>query len=180
MELRSGNILLRPLRDSDAMRLAELANNEKIGINLRDGFPFPYTLSHAAMYIRRFKHFKSYFAIEYNGEYAGNIGLTPHDNVYRKTAEIGYWLGEPYWNKGIMTTAVSLITEFGFKQLKLARIHTGVYEYNPASQRVLEKCGFAREAVFRNNIFKNGRLHDEVRYAKINPDVENGTWISGE
>jgi len=172
MELQSGNITLRPFRDSDAPRLAELANNEKIGRNLRDGLPFPYTVDDARNFIERFRKVESFFAIEYKGEYVGNISLSPLDNVYRKTAEIGYFLGEPYWNKGIMTIAVNLITEFGFRELGLARLHTGVYEYNPASQRVLEKCGYIREGVFRKNIFKNGSLWDEIRYGIINPEVE--------
>ena len=172
MVINSGNMTLRPFRETDAPRLAELANNEKIGRNLRDGFPFPYTLEDAQRFIERFKQFNTYFAIEYLGEYVGNISLTPLDNVYRKTAEIGYFLGEPYWNKGIMTTAVNLITDFGFNQLGLARIHTGVYEYNPASQKVLEKCGYTREGIFRKNIFKDNRLWDEIRYAKINPQLE--------
>ena len=180
MELQSKNIKLRPFRVTDAPHMAELANNPKIGRNLRDGFPFPYTEADALNFIMRFMKLESYFVIEFNGEYAGNISLTPLENVYRKTAEIGYFLGEPFWNKGIMTIAVKLITDFGFNELGLARIHTGVYEYNPASQKVLEKCGYVKEAVFRKNVFKNGELHDEIRFGKINPAVENGTWISGE
>lgn len=172
MELTSGNITLRSLRESDAPRLALLANNDKIGRNLRDGFPYPYTTEDAMSFIQKFKHHTSFFAIEYQGEYAGNISLTPCENVYRRSAEIGYFIGEPYWNKGIMTTAVNLITDFGFNKLGFARIHTGVYEYNPASQRVLEKCGFVKEGIFRKAVFKNGQLWDEVRYAKINPEFE--------
>jgi RimJ/RimL family protein N-acetyltransferase len=155
-----------------------LANNEKIGWNLRDGFPYPYTLRDAKLFIKRFKHHPTFFAIDYKGEYVGNISLVPQENVYRKTAEIGYFIGEPYWNKGIMTTAVNLITDFGFNICNFARIHTGVYDYNPASQKVLLKCGYTLEAVFKKNVFKNGQLHDEVRFAKINPAVENGTWKS--
>jgi len=178
MELISGNVTLRPFRKEDANRMAELANNEKIGHNLRDGFPYPYSVKDARKFIKHFKQYPTYFAIEYKGEYVGNIGLTPQENVYRKTAEIGYFIGEPYWNLGIVTCAVNLLTDFGFRELNFARIHTGVYDYNPASQRVLLKCGYIKEAVFRKNIFKNGKLHDEVRFAKINPDVEDGTWES--
>jgi len=172
LKLQSGNIVLRSFWESDAPRLAELANNTKIGRNLRDGFPYPYTLENAKDFIGRFKDHISFFAIEYNGEYAGNISLVPCDNVHRKTAEIGYFLGEPYWNKGIMTAAVNLITEYGFGELGFARIHTGVYEFNPASQRVLEKCGYTKEGIFRKNVFRENRLWDEVRYAKINPVYE--------
>jgi RimJ/RimL family protein N-acetyltransferase len=172
LKLTSGNITLRPLRESDAPRLAMLANNEKIGRNLRDGFPYPYTVDDAMSFIQKFMHHPSFLAIEFMGEYVGNISLSPCENVYRKSAEIGYFIGEPYWNKGIMTVAVSLITHFGFKELGFARIHTGVYEYNPASQRVLEKCGYVKEGVFRKSIFKDDRLWDEVRFAKINPELE--------
>lgn len=166
-DLSSGSVSLRALRESDAARLAELANNEKIGVNLRDGFPFPYTLDHARSFIGQFRLSGTIFAIEYKGEYVGNIGLTPCENVYRKSAEIGYFIGEPYWNKGITTTAVQILSNYGFNRLGIVRIHTGVYEYNPASQRVLEKCGFVKEGVFRKAIFKNGNLWDEVRYALL-------------
>jgi len=172
MHLKSGAIELRALSESDVPRLAELANNEKIGRNLRDGFPYPYTLDDALNFIRRFRNNTSFFAILYKGEYVGNISLSPCENVYRKTAEIGYFIGEPFWNKGIATAAVNLITDFGFKVLGFARIHTGVYEFNPASQRVLEKCGYSKEGVFRKSIFKDGQLWDEVRFAKINPELE--------
>ena len=180
MELKAGDVMLRLFRDEDAPGMAEMANNEKIGRNLRDGFPYPYTLEDAKNFIKRFKNLNTYFAILYKGEYVGNIGLTPQENVYRKTAEIGYFIGEPFWNKGITSIAVNLITEFGFREYNFARIHTGVYAYNPASQKVLLKCGFKKEGVFRKNVFKNGQLHDEVRFSKINPAVEDGSWESKE
>jgi [ribosomal protein S5]-alanine N-acetyltransferase len=167
-ELISGDIKLRTFKESDALRLAELANNPKIGRYLRDGFPYPYTVADARLFLSKFMQFDTFFAIEYKGAYVGNISLVPLENVYRKTAEIGYFLGEPWWNKGIMTTAVKLITDHGFK-LCFARIHTGIYEYNPASRRVLEKCGYVLEGIFSQSIFKENRLWDEYRYAKINP-----------
>jgi [ribosomal protein S5]-alanine N-acetyltransferase len=110
---------------------------------------------------------KTIFAIEYLGEYAGNISLTAGTDVYRKNAEIGYFVAEPFWGKGVATRAVKLITAFGFEQLDIVRIYTGVFSYNKASQRVLEKCGFTREAVFKNAICKNGELWDEVRFALL-------------
>lgn len=175
MELKSGNILLRPLRLSDAERLAELANNEKISRNLRDGFPHPYTLDDAKNFLTKFTNQDpvTFFGIDFKSEYVGNISLVPCQDIYRKSAEIGYFIGEPYWNKGIVTTAVNLITEYGFKHLDIIRIHTGVFEYNTASMRVLEKCGFIKEAVFRKSVFKQGKLWDEVRYAKLNPGFED-------
>lgn len=163
------DVALRELMDSDMEKLAGYANNEKVSVNLRDGFPKPYTLDDA----KRFKKMvddqnpKTFFAIEYNGLYAGNISLSPGSDVYRKSAEIGYFIGEPFWNKGIVTKAVHLITDWGFNNLDIVRIHTGIFEYNTASQRVMEKCGFTREAVFRKSICKNNKMFDEIRYAKI-------------
>lgn len=171
MELKSGNVVLRPLRISDAARLVELADNEKISCNLRDGFPHPYMLADAENFLQKFSGQDpvTFFGIDYNGEYAGNISLVPGQDVYRKSAEIGYFIGEPYWNKGIVTASVNLITEYGFTHLDIIRIHTGVFEYNTASMRVLEKCGFTKEAVFRKSIFKKGKIWDEIRFVKLKP-----------
>ncbi len=170
MELMDGSVRLRHFRDSDAERMAELANNPKIGKNLRDGFPYPYTVEDAKNFLKKYEGFEFFFAIEYGGIHVGNISLVPQDNVHIKTAEIGYFLGEPYWNKGIMTSAVKLITNYGFKS-GFARIHTGVYEFNPASQKVLQKCGYTLEGIFRKNVLKEGKLWDEYRFASINPDI---------
>jgi RimJ/RimL family protein N-acetyltransferase len=175
MELKSGNIKLRALQLTDTKRLAELANNEKISRNLRDGFPNPYTLADAKNFLEKFtdQNPVTYFGIEFNGEHVGNISLVPGQDIYRKSAEIGYFIGEAYWNKGIVTTAVNLITEYGFRQLGIIRIHTGVFEYNTASMQVLEKCGFTKDGVFRKSVFKQNKIWDEVRYSKINPEFEN-------
>lgn len=175
MELQSGNIKLRPLQLSDAVRMTALANNEKISRNLRDGFPNPYTMAEAENFLERFTNQDpvTFFGIEYKGGYVGNISLVPGQDVYRKSAEIGYFIGEPYWNKGIVTTAVNLITDYGFTQLGIIRIHTGVFEYNTASMRVLEKCGFTKDCVFRKSVIKQGKLWDEVRHSKISPLVES-------
>jgi RimJ/RimL family protein N-acetyltransferase len=169
MELISREVKLREFKMTDAPRLAVLANNENISRNLRDGFPHPFTEKHAEEFIGKFKAQipVSIFAIEYKGEYVGNISLSKGKDVYRKSAEIGYFIGEAYWNKGIATRAVNLITSYGFNNLDIVRIHTGVYEHNAASQRVLEKCGFVREGVFKKAIFKHEKLWNEVRYAKI-------------
>ena len=173
MELKSGNIVLRALRVSDAKRLSELANNEKISRNLRDGFPNPYTVADAENFLAKFTNQDplTFFGIEYNGEYVGNISLVPCEDIYRMSAEIGYFIGEPYWNKGIVTTAVKLIIDYGFNHLGIVRIQTSIFEYNTASQRVLEKCGFVKEGVFRKSVFKQGKLWDEVRYALLKPGI---------
>ena len=173
MELKSGNIVLRALRLSDAKRLSELANNENISRNLREGFPNPYTLADAEYFLAKFANqdLLIFFGIDYNGEYVGNISLVLFEDIYRMSAEIGYFIGEPYWNKGIVTTAVNLITDYGFNHLGIVRIQTGIFEYNTASQRVLEKCGFVKEGVFRKSVFKQGKLWDEVRYALLKPGI---------
>jgi len=164
-----GDVILRELMDSDLQNLAEYANNEKVSINLRDGFPNPYTIENA----KSFKQMvdaqspKTFFAIEYKGHYVGNISLSVGSDVYRKSAELGYFIGEPFWNKGIVTRAVNLLTDWGFRELDIVRIYTGVFEYNVASQRVLLKCGFTNEAIFIKAICKKNELYNEVRFAKI-------------
>lgn len=169
IELIDSDVRLREFHNDDRFRLAELANNEHIANNLRDGFPHPYTISDAEQFIQMCLQMNppQVFAIEFQEEYAGNIGLHKGADVYRKSAEIGYFLGEPYWNKGIMTRAVRLICDYGFRELDIVRIYTGVFEYNLASARVLEKCGFLKEAVFNKAICKNGEICDEIRYALV-------------
>jgi len=169
IKLTAENITLREFTPYDKYRLAELANNPKISINLRDGFPNPYTLADAENFLEKYAAQESslVLAIEYEGVYVGNIGLHKGTDVYRKSAEIGYFLGEPYWGKGIMTRAVQLICEYGFANLDIVRIHAGIFSFNPASMRVLEKCGFTREAIHELAVFKNGKFYNEFRYAKI-------------
>ena len=173
-----GVVTIRKFRRSDKSRMAEIANNEKVAVNLRDAFPSPYSLEHAEKFIAMCLRMKPYqvFAIEYGGEYVGNIGLHRNDDVYRKTAELGYFIGEPYWHKGITPRAVNLICDYGFRELDVIKIYSGVFSFNTASQRVLEKCGFEREAVLRNAVIKKGQICDEIRYAKhLEAAKETGT-----
>jgi ribosomal-protein-alanine N-acetyltransferase len=166
---KSGNIKLRALLKSDIKRLAELANNKKIAENLKDIFPHPYNENDAEFFINLTSQENPQvtFAIEFNGELCGVIGLVPQEDVYRKSAEIGYWIGEPFWGKGIAAAAVGLITDYGLNQLDFVRIHTGVFEGNTASMRVLEKCGYEKDGVFKKAIFKNGKILDEYRFSII-------------
>ncbi|MBN1650200.1 MAG: GNAT family N-acetyltransferase [Bacteroidales bacterium] len=167
--LQQDKIKLRQLDIKDVDRLAEIANNRKISINLRDAFPSPYSEEDARSFIQMcYKQNPStIFAIEYEGIYVGNIGLELGNDVYRKSAQIGYFIDEAFWNKGIVTQAVMQLTAFGFETLNMERIHTGVFEFNRASQRVLEKCGYHKEGVFRKAVLKNGKLYDEIRYSKL-------------
>ncbi|MEZ4998819.1 MAG: GNAT family protein [Bacteroidales bacterium] len=169
LRFTDGVVTLRKFRRNDKYRMAEIANNMKIAVNLRDAFPYPYSLEDARKFINMCLRVKPYqvFAIEFEGEYVGNIGLHKQDDVYRKTAELGYFIGEQYWNRGITTRAVNLICEYGFRELDVIKIFSGVFSFNTASQRVLEKCGFEREAVLKSSVIKNGKIYDEYRYAKI-------------
>jgi RimJ/RimL family protein N-acetyltransferase len=107
------------------------------------------------------------FAIEWEGKFAGVCGLNLKTDIYRNTCEVGYWIAEPFWSKGIATKAVELITNYAFQKLDKKRLHAGVFEYNKASMRVLEKCGYEREGVFKNALTKDGKLYNEVRYARV-------------
>ncbi len=164
-----GQVVIREIQDADLSLMTLYANNPKVAINLRDAFPSPYTMDDAIGFKKAIdnQNPKTICAIEYKGDYVGNISLSPASDVYRKSAEIGYFIGEPFWGKGIMTRAVNLITEWGFKTFDIIRIYTGIFEYNIASQRVLEKCGYTKEAVFRKSIYKNDNLYDEIRYSKL-------------
>ena len=166
--LQEGNIILRPLCDSDANVLARLANNRKIWDNVRDLLPSPYGIDDANNFITltQKENPQTTFAIEYDKEFCGVIGLTGQSDVYKRTAEIGYWIGEPFWNKGIATVAVKLVTDYGFNQLDFIRIHTGVFEYNISSMKVLTKNGFSQDGIFKKSILKNGQIFDEHRFSK--------------
>lgn len=167
-EIHSGLLTLRSFNEEDNTRLAELCNNKNIWNNVRDYLPFPYTVQHAAEFIAlcRQEIPQTTFAIEFKGELAGCVGLVRQTDIYRLNAEIGYWIGEPYWGLGIATKAVELITAYGFEKLKLIRIYSGVFDFNKASQRVMEKAGFKLECISEKSIIKNGMICNEYRYAK--------------
>jgi len=169
MELIEEKVRLRPLRYADKERLAKLANNKKIWNNLRDMFPYPYTQEDAVKFLDSVKQQEPQvtFAIEYEFSFAGVLGLFLQTDVYCKSAEIGYWIGEPFWGKGITTSAVKLAVTYGFETLNLNRLFAGIFEGNEASKRVLEKCGFQLEGIFRNAVFKNNKILDEYRYGIV-------------
>jgi RimJ/RimL family protein N-acetyltransferase len=166
------NIRLRPFREEDAPVLARLLNNKKIWNNIRDFVPHPYSEQDARDFIAicRKEDPLYTFVVEYEGQLAGVVGVVPQKDVYRISAEIGYWLGEPFWGKGIMTEAVKRMVDYGFNDLNLIRIFTGVFDFNKGSHRVLEKAGFKLECIFRKALIKNGVVCDEYRYAIINEE----------
>lgn len=172
MELKLTRCTIRPWQHGDEASLAWHANNRNIWRNLRDTFPHPYTLNDAEEWIRftSAENPPRNFAIVVEGEAAGGIGFVLKGDVYRGEAEIGYWLGEKFWGRGIITEAVAAMTEYAFANFDICRIQAGVYEWNPASMRVLEKAGYALEARLRKSIIKDGETIDELIYAIVRPD----------
>lgn len=163
------NALIRRWQFVDEQSLVANANNEKVWMNVKDVFPFPYTNHDAKDWIRftRLENPATNFAIVVDSKAVGGIGLTLKSDIYRKSAEIGYWLGEPYWNQGIVSAAVKAFTDYAFATFDLCRISAGIIEWNKASARVLEKSGYEFEARLRKNITKNGVTVDELIYAFI-------------
>jgi RimJ/RimL family protein N-acetyltransferase len=163
------DIKLQRLEMSDVPRLALIANNMNISDNLRDIFPHPYSEKDAESFIRKTleENPERTFGIHFNNALCCVTGLVPQEDVYRISAELGYWVGEEFWGRGIATEAVRLITAYGFQELELMRIYSGVFEMNPASMRVLEKNGFQKDCIFKKSIIKNNVIMDEHRYSKI-------------
>lgn len=168
MTLDFDSFSLRAFRGADAPSMVRYANNRNVSRNLRDGFPYPYGLDDAHRALAKFEGSPLVFCIDVGGEAVGGIGVHTLDDVYRRGAELGYWLGEPFWGRGIATRAVSAITEHAFHQrTDLVRIQAAVFSWNPASGRVLEKVGYEREGVLRQSVFKDGVLGDSICYAKL-------------
>ncbi|MFT6879611.1 MAG: ribosomal-protein-alanine N-acetyltransferase [Psychromonas sp.] len=163
------NITLRPLQLEDKVVIPKLADNINIWNAVRDYFPHPYSEKDAECFIAQSLAMKvqENFAIMYHDNFCGIISANVQTDVYRKSAEMGYWIGESFWGRGIATMAVDLICEYAFKILEVQRIFSGVFEYNKASMRVLEKSGFKKEGVLKNAIFKKGQLWDEHKFAKL-------------
>ncbi len=161
---------LRNLKIEDKVSMAKHANNKKIADMLRDGFPHPYTQNDAENFINFVltnNEPQTQFAIDINGEAVGMIGILLKDDIYKKNAEIGYWLSEDYWGKGIMTDILKAVIEYAFKTFDVIRLYASVKSANIGSMKVLEKCGFKKEGVFVKSIFKNGQFFDEHIYSLL-------------
>ena len=169
MKLSIGECWLRDWEELDAPALAVHADNRRIWSNLRDQFPHPYRLEHAREFIRRAAEAspRTIFAIATDSEAIGSIGLMPGRDVHRFTAELGYWLAEPYWGRGIVTMAVKALVQYAFEELGLRRVYAEPYATNPASSRVLEKAGFQLEGRLRASVFKDGKVLDQLLYAIV-------------
>ena len=163
------NCILRKWRLSDAADLATVLNNEKILNNLRDGLPFPYTEQDARDYIITMlssdENSTFAYAITIDGRAVGSIGAFRQGNIHRQTAELGYYLAEEYWGRGIMTEAIRQLCAMIFDTTDILRIYAEPFTYNTGSRRVLEKAGFCYEGTMKNNAVKNGKVLDMALYS---------------
>lgn len=176
IELGDGNCV-RELDQDDLASLVTHANNRNVARNLEDRFPHPYTLEHAEKWLARLHQQDpvTHFAITDANQVIGMIGIDQRPDVYRCTADLGYWLGEDFWGRGIATRAVRAMTAWGFRSLGVTRIQARVFETNPASGRVLEKAGFTYEARLRQSVIKHGVVMDLLVYAILRHEFEAQT-----
>jgi ribosomal-protein-alanine N-acetyltransferase len=161
---------VRSWRSSDLEPLVRYADNRNIWIHLRDRFPHPYTTADGRVFLREMlaQRPETTFAIAVDGEAAGCIGYQPQADVERVSAEIGYWLGEPFWGRGIATEALGALTQYAVATHGLTRVYALPFASNTASCRVLEKAGYRLEGRLRRSAIKNGSVTDQLQYA-FNP-----------
>lgn len=169
MDLQLAHCQIRSWRESDADSLTAYANNRNVWINLRDRFPHPYTVADAHAFIRASMTSRpqTAFAIVVDEQAVGGIGYIPHEHEERVSAEIGYWLGEPFWGRGIATEAVRAMTPHAVRTHGLTRVYAISFAWNGASCRVLEKAGYVLEARMRKSAIKDGQIVDQLLYAYV-------------
>ena len=167
LELKTCTLRSWEWRDRDA--IVRHANNRKVSLNLRDRFPYPYTDRDARNWLDAVIGLEpeTNFAIDVAGEAVGGIGYTMQYDVARRSAEIGYWLGEGFWGRGIATEALSAVTDHAFANHDLCRVFAHEFDWNRASARVLEKAGYAFEGRMRKSVTKEGQTIDQLMYAMI-------------
>ncbi len=169
MHLNCGSCIVRDWQPSDRDALVRFANNRQVWRNLTHRFPHPFTEADADTWFAFLARMPepTHWAIEVDGLAVGGIGLDLGEGVYAKSGHFGYWLGEPYWGRGIMTDAVLAASQYALSHFGLVRLEAPVFAWNPASMRVLEKCGFVREGLLRRSVFKDGQIIDAVLYALV-------------
>lgn len=167
IEIKKDRFSLREWRMEDVDALTKGADNFKIWLNLRDVFPYPYTVEDAVGFIQSSGTSPTVFAIDVEGQAVGSIGYFPGRDVERNGAEVGYWLAETFWGNGIMTEAVQVLSDYIFESTEIVRLFATLYQYNPASMRVLEKAGFTLKGSFTKAAYKNGRFTDMLYYEKV-------------
>lgn len=165
---------LRKWKMEDAGDLAQAADNQKIAANLRNTFPNPYSVEDAEWFINDCISkedgdgcLQIARAIDVGGRAVGGIAVNVKDDVYEKSAELGYWLSEDYWRQGITSRAVKMICAEAFAKFGIVRIFAEPFDYNAGSRGVLEKAGFTYEGTMRNGIYKNGKIHSYCMYSLL-------------
>jgi RimJ/RimL family protein N-acetyltransferase len=160
---------LRPWRRGDAESLARHADDREVWRNMRDRFPHPYTLRDAKEWLAFVETVPAgtNFAIDVEGAAVGGIAFEPLADVFRVGCELGYWLGQPHWGKGITTEAVRAVTGHLFAHFDFIRAQASVFSWNPASARVLEKAGYTLEATNRRSMIKEGEVGDRRLYVRL-------------
>ncbi len=167
--IQIGKYSIRPYAPGDVAALVKYGNNHKVWQHLRDRFPHPYTRAHAIDWVRHVQRQRPTrdFAVAGEIELIGGVGIHVQDDVHRRSAEIGYWLGEPFWGRGIATEVVDAMTDYAFANFPIVRIYANVFDGNPASARVLEKVGYQYEGRMRKSVYKDGALLDQLMYGIV-------------
>ncbi len=173
MTPRPESVEIRLWQKGDEEILPQLANNRGIWRNLTNRFPFPYERQDAVDWIataNRAPENAQHFAIVVDSAVVGGVGFERLQDLSTRTAEIGYWIGEPFWGRGIATMALASATRLAFRDFDFVRLQAGVLEWNPASRRVLEKVGYSLEGLHRRHIYKDGEICDQFMYALLRED----------
>jgi ribosomal-protein-alanine N-acetyltransferase len=167
VRLSLSTCIVRPWAESDAESLQRHADNRKVSMHLRDRFPYPYTIDAARNFLGWIagQPAVTVWAIEVDGLAVGGIGIELRSDVERVSAEIGYWLGEAYWNRGIATEALKAVTVEAFSRFEITRLYAVPFADHAASVRVLEKAGYVREGRLRQSAIKDGQIRDQLLYA---------------
>jgi RimJ/RimL family protein N-acetyltransferase len=164
-------IILREYADTDLKRLVALADNKNVSRYLVSAFPYPYTKSDGEWWIATGSKQNGAVtrAIEYRGLFVGSVAITPQGGWRDHLGEIGYWVGEEYWGKGIASAALNRMTDYGFEELRLRRLYAPVLAPNTASMKVLTKCGYTLEAILKSDVRKDGIYFDIHQFARHRP-----------
>ncbi len=166
-----GACLLRPWRDGDQPALQRHANDWEVARWLRDRFPHPYTADDADEWVEYASTalLGQVFAIEVAGEAVGGVGLVPGEDIFRRSAEVGYWLGRSQWGQGLAPLAVQALSRYALEDRQFIRLFAGVFSGNHRSGRVLAKAGYTLEGVRRAAVYKGGQLLDEEVWVRLAP-----------
>jgi ribosomal-protein-alanine N-acetyltransferase len=169
MHLPCGPCVVRSWQSSDLDSLVRHADNPRISDNLRDRFPSPYTRVEGEKWLAQASQLmpETNFAIESGGAVVGGIGILLGQDIERVSAEIGYWLGESVWGRGIATAAVVGLSRYALATFDLTRLFALPFADNLASRRVLEKSGYHLEGILRRSAIKNGQVRDQALYGLL-------------